>query len=635
MKGSKVTGDFDESISGTVNIKYANGARYKGLVVNGCPHGQGTYVYSCGQKFEGIFNEGKREKGRLFTGSGLIYEGDWLDNNLQGQGKIYFVDGSIYEGAVKESKANGYGILRKNDEESKGYWVDNVLGGEQEDHVFSREQESDGKEIKDDRCTETISDSIGDCEIFAENGNKYQGEAKKGIPHGAGTIVDSDGRVVAKGAFDSGFIVSGLFVQDEFIYAGEFKNLVYHGQGILVSLIDYGGRKILSDFSRGEWVNGELRKGSRYQSGNIYQDGKFVNRNLYGYGFQVVPKENIEFSEDMILADNYIYDLSDETQKKLEKYAKYIRRLVIQFHKYIYEGYIKHQQYYGYGVFVDTLAPFKYIGHFRKHKFHGKGNFFTEKMYYCGDYFNGQKSGFGYRIKSNELNLSKQMVIGIKNKIEGYLEQLDSLPERLESICDLNELEYFHDYLFQDYNIYIGEYDNDSITGIGVYIADKIYKGEWLEMQRNGFGEEICTDCLIKGEWRKDSKKITAQESFNGGQFSNVYVGEGVNYSSSFSSDLGVIRSGMVKEQEVEIAYMVEGGNKNFVAHYKTHVVKYQINNTTVTISVFIYGDSGTVIKYTYDTLFIEKLVTESEAFETIRSRVAKDTLSRLRVMNL
>ena len=41
------------------------------------------------------------------------------------------------------------------------------------------------------------------------------------------------------------------------------------------------------------------------------------------------------------------------------------------------------------------------------------------------------------------------------------------------------------------------------------------------------------------------------------------------------------------------------------------------------------------MIKYTYDTLFIEKLVTESEAFETIRSRVAKDTLSRLRVMNL
>ena len=50
------------------------------------PHGQGTYFYPDGRKFEGQWLNGKRNgHGTLFSSDGqIIYEGEWKDGDLVG-----------------------------------------------------------------------------------------------------------------------------------------------------------------------------------------------------------------------------------------------------------------------------------------------------------------------------------------------------------------------------------------------------------------------------------------------------------------------------------------------------------------------------------------------------------------------
>ena len=61
-------------------FNYDNGDKYVGDVVNGLPHGQGTYTRSNGQKYVGEFKDGKKHGQGIFAfPDGYQYIGEWRD----------------------------------------------------------------------------------------------------------------------------------------------------------------------------------------------------------------------------------------------------------------------------------------------------------------------------------------------------------------------------------------------------------------------------------------------------------------------------------------------------------------------------------------------------------------------------
>ena len=68
-------------------VMFPDGARYKGSLQNGIPHGEGTIIYTDGSE----------------------YSGEWRTGNSHGQGTLKFPDGSVYEGNWSKGKYHGKG----------------------------------------------------------------------------------------------------------------------------------------------------------------------------------------------------------------------------------------------------------------------------------------------------------------------------------------------------------------------------------------------------------------------------------------------------------------------------------------------------------------------------------------------
>lgn len=71
--------------------KYRQGSEYRGQKWRGMRHGQGTFLYLDGGKYEGEWAFNKMEgQGSLYYQSGkLAYEGEWMDDQFSGKGVLY------------------------------------------------------------------------------------------------------------------------------------------------------------------------------------------------------------------------------------------------------------------------------------------------------------------------------------------------------------------------------------------------------------------------------------------------------------------------------------------------------------------------------------------------------------------
>jgi hypothetical protein len=71
--------------------EFTKGSRYNGFKVNGMRHGQGTFYYQDGGRYEGNWKFNKMNGfGRLFYQTDKIaYEGEWVNDQFHGRGKLY------------------------------------------------------------------------------------------------------------------------------------------------------------------------------------------------------------------------------------------------------------------------------------------------------------------------------------------------------------------------------------------------------------------------------------------------------------------------------------------------------------------------------------------------------------------
>ena len=109
---------FDKLEINNINkqeIKYNDGSKYIGQVVNGLTEGKGTWYEINGDRYEGEFKNGKAEgKGIYYFKNGDIYEGDFTNTNREGKGIYYYKNGDRYEGDYRNGKQEGKGIYYHN-----------------------------------------------------------------------------------------------------------------------------------------------------------------------------------------------------------------------------------------------------------------------------------------------------------------------------------------------------------------------------------------------------------------------------------------------------------------------------------------------------------------------------------------
>jgi hypothetical protein len=87
---------------------FLDGTKYEGEWKDGDKHGQGILTFLDGAKYEGEFKDGKFNGQGIYTySSGATYEGEWKDGEFNGQGTYTDSDGTKYEGEFKDGEYVG------------------------------------------------------------------------------------------------------------------------------------------------------------------------------------------------------------------------------------------------------------------------------------------------------------------------------------------------------------------------------------------------------------------------------------------------------------------------------------------------------------------------------------------------
>jgi hypothetical protein len=124
--------------NGEVEIFYADGAYYKGKMVNGVVTGTGDYQSAFDEIRSGQFRNGRLhgEKGFLHTAANDVYLGRFREGELHGPGTFLNEEGDAYEGYFEHGMRHGRGVYTSGGDVDihiagcyRGYYVNNLKHG--------------------------------------------------------------------------------------------------------------------------------------------------------------------------------------------------------------------------------------------------------------------------------------------------------------------------------------------------------------------------------------------------------------------------------------------------------------------------------------------------------------------------
>jgi len=100
--------------NGEGTLIFSNGDKYVGMFKDGNQHGHGTYTWPYESKYAGEYvgewkGDSMHGHGTYTWASGSKYVGEWLDGRMHGQGTYTWIDGRKYVGEWKNGKHHGQG----------------------------------------------------------------------------------------------------------------------------------------------------------------------------------------------------------------------------------------------------------------------------------------------------------------------------------------------------------------------------------------------------------------------------------------------------------------------------------------------------------------------------------------------
>ncbi len=109
---------------------FKNMDQYVGELKDGKFHGEGTYIYCAGRRYDGSFHRGEYHgRGRLTQVGCLVYEGDFKSGQYHGVGRRRWSDGRLYIGEFQNGEEHGEGTLyaENGTVEDSGRWIYGAL----------------------------------------------------------------------------------------------------------------------------------------------------------------------------------------------------------------------------------------------------------------------------------------------------------------------------------------------------------------------------------------------------------------------------------------------------------------------------------------------------------------------------
>ena len=103
---------IDRRKNGHGVVQYQDGNRYDGMFKDGKRHGQGKFTWKNGNVYEGEFENDQMSGHGKFTGvNGVIFEGEYKNGYPNGRGKEIY-NGDVYECEYVNGRKNGHGIAK-------------------------------------------------------------------------------------------------------------------------------------------------------------------------------------------------------------------------------------------------------------------------------------------------------------------------------------------------------------------------------------------------------------------------------------------------------------------------------------------------------------------------------------------
>ncbi len=175
IHGSTYEGEWkNDAFHGTGVLVDTAGNQYEGEFQQGRKHGSGTQTYADGSKYSGEWRDGARHgTGHLVARDGSTYSGQWRDGVPSGEGTRVAATGATHRGVFADGKPHGWGVATEDGVEREGEW-------------------DRGAALED--CDWTLK---------YDDGRRYAGLLKGGVPHGEGVMKWASGESYA-GAFVEG-----------------------------------------------------------------------------------------------------------------------------------------------------------------------------------------------------------------------------------------------------------------------------------------------------------------------------------------------------------------------------------------------------------------------------------------------
>ena len=96
---------------GQGTYRWNDGSVYDGEWVQGMKHGRGVYHYACGDTYEGGYHQDiKHGFGVAVWSNGSRYEGNWHAGREHGHGRFVTAQGQCYTGTFSQGKVDGEGV---------------------------------------------------------------------------------------------------------------------------------------------------------------------------------------------------------------------------------------------------------------------------------------------------------------------------------------------------------------------------------------------------------------------------------------------------------------------------------------------------------------------------------------------